>query len=171
MMDDVTAELKTSVQMTANEIRSQICVQCGHCCNGLPDGPLMSSAEAGKLVTDLKVSGRLYDIVDTISLFAAKNDENRCPCLGCKDGNYICTIYEQRPQMCRDFICPTMEAVTQWLTSGGLWCDDHNPFKGIKNVVDLMTAAIIRTPGVKERGIAARENFQPRFYRRLVAAE
>ena len=94
--------------MAGGSDESTVCVSCGLCCQG----PLYNWAELQP--DELPLADRLslrvvtYDGQPGISL----------PC-SCLDGTR-CTVYEQRPRICRDFACNLLLG----LRSGAVTLDD-----------------------------------------------
>ncbi len=188
--------------MTPDEVLRNLCISCGQCCksnswshrsdHGDNSGPEFTARDIGELVEKLKLSGTLYDIITEINKYAGIDPllpllvtltlgvaeapaQGRCPCLGAIDGSYLCSIYEARPQACKEYFCTVYKALAQWLSSAGKWCDPDNPLRDCASAQKATDAAYKMSPGAlaartdsqAELFPILRENFQPTFRKRL----
>jgi Fe-S-cluster containining protein len=94
------AALDTVVRDTADEVMEQVdCTTCGHCCRTLQI--VVDDFDIGRIARRL---GEKPEVVKRKYVRREKDGElvfNRQPC-PFLEGN-ICTVYEDRPQACRDY--------------------------------------------------------------------
>lgn len=79
------------------DITSEVCMQCGECC---------------KIYLPVKGDKRYFEFLEKTGVNFEKISENLgrvylgyCIHLKISDGSYMCNIYNERPQLCRDFNC------------------------------------------------------------------
>lgn len=79
------------------DISSEVCLRCGECC---------------KLYIPIKGNERYINFLKAIGVPIIMDATNQgrvflgyCPKLKIENGQYLCTIYKNRPDLCRDFNC------------------------------------------------------------------
>src|SRR5579862_5599800 len=100
-LDLSNAELDAIVRETTDEVWKQIdCTTCAHCCRTLQivvDSKDIRRLSARLGMTPLQFSRRYVQVAEDRTKHFASTP---CPFLGADNR---CTVYEDRPQACRDF--------------------------------------------------------------------
>lgn len=82
------------------------CTQCGKCCIKY-EGELgsITKAEYDRLPSFAKEYASKLPYLDIYDIWVSptENDKSRCPWLYIKEGKYYCEIYENRPDVCRNY--------------------------------------------------------------------
>ena len=84
-------------ELDYSDINSKLCVKCGECC---------------KIYVPFKGNERYIGFLKDIGIPVIMDTANQgrifwgyCPKLLIENGYYHCTIYENRPDLCKDFNC------------------------------------------------------------------
>ena len=99
--------MKRKIELS-DEVKSELCLKCGKCCMAMTFLGGDVDDEAGDEIRWMELHGLKIDYIERnrrgrIKLEYYFTIPRRCDALIESDGKFICSIYQTRPEMCRDY--------------------------------------------------------------------
>lgn len=96
---------KEQVNQTAKKVHDEVfsrtdCLACGNCCKSAP--PIVKQSDIKRIARFLNTSPKQFKRKYVIEDFNGELSFDRIPCTFLGEDN-VCTIYEVRPDACRDY--------------------------------------------------------------------
>lgn len=99
-----------------------LCQACGACCGDVSWAPVTLD-DIQRLMTAYNLpfeQARKMVYVENNELYILISKSGACPALDhSSEDKYSCTVYENRPAICRTYRCSILKGAYEWLESGG----------------------------------------------------